>query len=234
MEHLAPNLTATPLPQDSVGLLDVNERLHGLAGRLKERQPEDVVEALKLVEEYKNILGDDDINANKKFERLQELLPGVKMEKISLDVGGMSVDELLKEMKKNIVVSIPAKNMMSLKEGEFSNSVKHLNLVIIDAHSFFPGFNTFRDVFDKAIKLGLKKCPLDVGPYLALNLIDHSVKNSIYVSMDMVLADQHTNTKCRFLIYRSESGNSLWLSNADRFSPDRDAFRQQVVFCLES
>ncbi len=49
-------LTANLQPEQSGNLLDVNEKLHGLAGRLKDKKPEDVLEALRLVNQYAKAL----------------------------------------------------------------------------------------------------------------------------------------------------------------------------------
>ncbi len=52
------HLTSNPTPAEAGNLLDVNEKLHALAPRLKNRRPEDVFKALRLVQSYSGIVNE--------------------------------------------------------------------------------------------------------------------------------------------------------------------------------
>ncbi len=63
-------LTANPSRKQAGTILDVNERLHVLAQQLKNRKPEDVAEALKLVNQYSEMViePERDLEYFKRFE----------------------------------------------------------------------------------------------------------------------------------------------------------------------
>lgn len=185
MELLNTHLTANPSPQESVGLLEVNERLHGLAGRLKERRPEDVAEALKLVQEYGSLVADNRSFEDREFERIQKLLPEAKIERVRLQIGGKTASQLLKDLEvKHVKVDHNVKQMMLGSEFVISELPETVDLVEIKVEDLSPNKFTMKDVFDRMRDLGLTWCPEEAGPYLRLSKLYNLGENRHVIGSD--------------------------------------------------
>ncbi len=168
MELLNTHLTANPSPQESVGLLEVNERLHGLAGRLKERRPEDVAEALKLVEAYGSLVEENKSIADKEFDRIEKLFPGAEIGRIKLEIGGKTKEQLFKEMEKDIFLMENVEDIIKNKLFFVGTEKKAIDLVTIKVQDLTHGIVARGAIFEAAEKAGLKLCPMATGIYLRL------------------------------------------------------------------
>ncbi len=170
LEITQSHLTATSTPDDAVSLLEVNEQLHTLAPRLKNRRPEDVKTALKLVEQYTEAIGP---GSSAEYKRIKELLPSAELFEIENE--GLTYDELLEKLGSAlIVVSRVVKRMLVSDLGSngliYKGNRKVIHVVMFDSGDLNPNNDRLEmpEVIRRAKELGLAECSPEDAAYFHL------------------------------------------------------------------
>ncbi len=182
MENPKTHLTGNLPPQKSGSLLDVNERLHNLAPRLRERKSEDVVEAMRLVTEFGDIVGVEKSEADLEFERIQQLLPEAELERFSLDINPMTADEIGEALKeKNIDFPEATTNVIESTMFNRYNKPLRMDLVSVRINDLHVESELLSDLESKIDELKLVRCSPVVPAYFRLKYEKQPIGESVYV-----------------------------------------------------
>ncbi len=170
-------LTADIQPADAGSLLDVNEKLHTLAPQLKERRPEDIAIALKLVEKYAGIVIEDTKSVDERFERLQSLLPGVEIERVKLVVGEVPASKIAENLASIVPIMKNAESLLVHCQKTMENMREKAEIVVIEIQALqlksFKSSN-LENIFKKVEKLGLRLCTEEMAvSYLNYYYMSH-------------------------------------------------------------
>ncbi len=228
---LEKNLTANLPSHKSGNLLDVNERLHELAGRLKERRPEDVAEALKLVEAYGSLVADNKSFSDMAFEKLQQLLPEAKLEKIDLILGEKSKEVVMKELNEFCHVSENVSNdiaSISFMDGKHSVSLVKLRIrdLMSDNLSVLSVLNSARD-------LGLFVATPEISALLRLKITNQKIGDHLWIPLSFVLGMDSSYNRMH-VICREDDSYLDGLRLHYRALPDGAIFtpKSEIIFVL--
>ncbi len=241
MERVKSHLTANLPPHKSGNLLDVNEKLHDLSLRLKDKKPEDVIAALRLVEEYKSVFTDDeDINSIlAEYERLEELLPGVNFERMRIETGNKTTEQLIADMEqRGIKVDDSAEQMLSGISFKDNGRNHVFYLVKLKIKDLFLGepISALRNrpissINFRANAFRLYKCLPELVPYLAIQM-PPSLTNSKYaIWMDPITSGSAFGRGRSIFSINNVSGR---LNLTNYWAHDNDAWgdEDEMVFCL--
>ncbi len=224
-------LTANLTSAGAGNLLDVNERLHALAPRLKERRPEDIEKALALVTEYGELISDaerEEERIVKEFERLQKLLPEARLRRIDLVVGGKTMEALITEMQNNnIVVTKEAKEILMGDQCVVSTHPQKVTLVKIMVEDLQLESSTTEAILTKAVSLGLGICSPEIAPYYRLKYTDQSQIEVVCLGMKEVAVSGFRG--CGLLCLSAET-NSRKLSVEGGKKPKPVRWVQEIDF----
>ncbi len=189
MEKPHSYLTANNSPAKAVGLLDLNEQLHALSPRLKERRPEDVARALSLVTDYGKLVADEnrEVKVDNEFKRLQSLLPEAVLLRYNLVVGGKTREQLFREMdEKFIEIMDDAKKILQNESFDNSDSPRNITLVRIKLQDLNIEEGSTENILNKARELGLDICPPEIAPYYRLMFDDQLENETVCLGMEEV------------------------------------------------
>lgn len=150
---------------------------------------------------------------------------------MTLKIGGMSSEELLKLLKKNgFHVSDWAKDIMAKPAFTTKETHQEVQLVRLKVKDLgFASEPTTNELFARAKERGLDLCPAEVGPHLRLALTDQPRDEWFWVAMEPISdSNGYPNV---FGVERNDDGKQ-WLF-ADYANPDyRWDLEDGVVFCL--
>ncbi len=163
--------------------------------------------------------GEQWLSAFKRFLRKEEAWPKFPIWKtIELGTGPKTVDDFRKAIKDNgIKISSYADDILgkiAIKKGK-----TELDLVVLTTAQLTgkEEGGTTAEVFAGAARLGLEKCPAEVGPRLRLKYPDQLNGEWLIIGMEPIL--DSGGGPCVFCLGRTES--DLWLygywANPDRF-----------------
>ncbi len=204
MMEMKSHLTANPTAAESANLLDVNEKLHALSSRLKEKRPEDVLDALKLVNQYGESVGIHDLaKARIEFDRIQQLLPKAKM--ILVDIGSDTIGEkqLIKDLRDDkVVVEESIEKLVS----EGFNKQETVNgrqfIILIREPDLGLAVPSSGNILGKAKELGLEVCSLKD----ALLLVKQFIGKKRFGLIKLIYEE------CKFTAFSRDSFNKYILS----------------------
>ncbi len=228
--HETIKLTADLNASKNAGLLGVNEALHDLAPRLRKKKPEDIARALALVNDYAELVELDptDIVYLKEFKRIQDLLPGVELERIKLDVGVKTVSDIREEILANLnsydesVIRIIAD-----VDYEPESIRRRINLVKVKIRDLGVE-NKIGIVYDKAKSLGLELCPLEVGPLLFTQDPSLPKFRKLIIAMNQVSDGVNDNLIFEITSVFGRKLSTIFANNR-AFCP----MEEYIVFCLK-
>ena len=111
----------------------------------------------------------------------KHLYPNTFIEERIIEVGGVSKSELIKQLNK-FPFCVNEYGDKILMDKRFTSStlkytVKTIEITVAQLGLVKGG--TLNEIFNRASKLGLKKCPLEIGPYLRLNFLDQPESTKI-------------------------------------------------------
>ncbi len=228
MEKPQSHLTANPTSADAGSLLDVNEKLHALSLRLKEKRPEDVAKALSLVNQYSEMMIKNESQVDLQFQKLQDMFPDAKFERISVFIDNKSVGELLNEMSDaGIDVTSTSKGILYKHNSKFGKP-RTVELVKFRLKDLALGVvNTF-ELYARTYALGLSVCPMEAVPFLRLNYLKQTQGERLYVGMTPIPALEQSEDI--FLVYNvSGLGLAFWPA----LQQSEWEEECQFVFCLD-
>ncbi|MEK9157196.1 MAG: hypothetical protein AAB448_03670, partial [Patescibacteria group bacterium] len=132
-------------------------------------------------------------------------------------VGGMAVAQLKAAMKQ-AKFQVDDGGLMESQEFKESiheppeytklKSLEQMNFVRLSVGDLgFPSGATTKEIFDRAITLGLEYCPPEVGPYYRLHYTNQPMNEYVYISMELIAGrDGYPHV---FRVYRGHVG--AWL-----------------------
>ncbi len=224
-------LTANTTNAESASLLDVNEKLYTLAPQLRERRPEDVAAALKLVEQYGGLVRIEQVDSNPAFQRLKEQLPKAELEKITLKVDRRSSEILKLEIlhKKHYHIQDIAEEALDnfsldsfLNESEITFVKLKVGDLMDEDDCQYP------ELLNRIFEVGLKECPKQTALWY---LLQHGVPPD-QEKYDFIMKRIRTSSgDVCFSIgkYRSMNGTDLcvyWPEAGSRFK------KEETIICM--
>ncbi len=159
--------------------------------------------------------------------------PESQVERETLTIGGMTSDQLQKELEtKKIGVGSFSKSMMRNKDFETKATPEDLSLIRLTVADLgFSDGATTDEIYAKAKSLGLKLCPSETGQYLLLKYKNHISYDSsewFYIGMKPISdADGYKN-----IFVLGMDGNDSFLSARPAGSDDGWSIDRKFAFCL--
>ncbi|RIJ66945.1 helicase [Rummeliibacillus sp. POC4] len=97
-----------------------------------------------------------------------------------VEVGGLSKTELIQKLKQNSILMNEYGEKLLTDERFTTSPIKHsLHTVELTVSNLgFPKGTTSSKLYKRAAELGLKLCPIELGPYLRLAFTDQSEEYS--------------------------------------------------------
>ena len=132
-------------------------------------------------------------------------------------------DELFQRSIRIEDLDEPDYRKLELKPREQMNLIR---LTVADLG--FPNGATTKQIFDRAIELGLDFCPLEVGPYYRLQYTDQPMGELVRIGMKPITGSDGGGRV--FIVVRLDDG--LWLSGRWTSPGDRWDAGYQFVFSL--
>lgn len=145
------------------------------------------------------------------LEHIYTSFPEKKIRRESVEIGGKSAQELIREMEQaHINISNYAKSMLENREfvpGKQSEEMTLIRLTVADL-GFRTGATTEK-IYERAEALGLELVPPDGGPHYRLKYQNQPLGEWVYMGMKQ-MADSGGNPSVFELV---RNGGGLWLGN---------------------
>jgi hypothetical protein len=129
------------------------------------------------------------MNENPTSKPMYTFYPEGKFQKFSIEIGETSKEQLLAALsQKNMLVSEYAEKLMKSEDFQITPNKEHINLISLAVGNlgFLQGATT-DEIYTKALSLGLKLCPAEVGPQLR---IDYTGKDWMYIGMQQIISSE--------------------------------------------
>jgi len=157
---------------------------------------------------------------------------------VKLGTGCKTADDFRLELgKAECKIDDFANDIMDSPGFMVATNETEINLVIVSLPKlgFLKGGLDNKDVYERALKLGLRLCPAEVGPQLRLQYKNQPVGESLRIAMEPIF-DNECDLGLFVVEHISANKNDptgLWLSTCYDFLPEDYSFEEiRWVFCL--
>jgi len=120
-----------------------------------------------------------------------------------------------------------------LKSSNFAVASKERTVELVRVTPQDIGFQNGayrKDMYTRALELGLQLCPLEVGPQLRLQYADQPKRESLQIGMEpQVDSEEHES---EFRVVHSPMGGPLWLVGDHKHPDDFWTENEYFVFCV--
>jgi hypothetical protein len=142
-----------------------------------------------------------------------------RIRKDTVEIGGMSREELLRQLEeKGVNISDDARYMLNSSDFGTGEKPESADLVRLTVESLgFPRGATTNEIYRKAEELGLELCPAETAPHYRLKYADQPMDEWFSIGMKQI-ANRNGNPSFVFNLERHKDG--LWLNDDPWARPD--------------
>lgn len=161
------------------------------------------------------------------IEHVYTNFPKEKIKTINVVIGKKTKQELKQEITEKFKLTADAEVLLNNDEFTTTEQLDELKLVVLSVEALgFENGATKRDLFDRALALGLDLCPAEVAPHLRLQYTDQAENEWLAVAMNHITgSDGRPN-----IFYVWKMGGKLGLSASAGESGLRLYGRPKFVF----
>lgn len=156
-----------------------------------------------------------------KLEHLEHIyisFPEGQIRRMEATIGGISKEELIKELEEKFQVSVFAQDMLNNGAFTLSKNKEQLKLIRLTVKDLgFPHGATTEEIYKKAEELGLELAPAETGPQLRRQYTDQPMYEYLHIGMKQI--PDRRGKPIVFGVHRHEVGR--WLDGAWARPEDR-------------